>query len=270
MIRINMRTAGALLAAIGLAGVAVSTTATAQSYSGYDSRYADVAPQGYDGRDLPPPPPGWTRSNESYSQQAADARYARDAENWARDNCTRSSSNTGVGAALGGVIGAVLGNSIAGRGDRTAGTIVGGVVGAAGGAAIGSTTGGATSPGCPPGYTMRNGVRPYEYSASGYTYAAPSWYRPWVNSDNSWRYRPYPYSNYYYKTYVARDYRDGQSYGENRDGQSYRDNRDDRGSGYDNDRSSDRRPTGWYDRYGRYHDRDGSYYDRNGVFHMGR
>ena len=261
MIRTNARTGCVLLAAIGLAGIATSTTATAQGYSSYDSRYSDVVPQGYDGRDLPPPPPGWTRTNDWDSEQAADARYARNAENWARNNCTRSSSNAGVGAALGGVIGAVLGNSIAGRGDRTAGTIVGGVVGAAGGAAIGSTTRGATSPGCPPGYTMRSGVRPYEYSASGYTYAAPSWYRPWVNADNSWRYRPYPYSNFYYHTYIARDYRDGQV---------YRDDRDDRGNGYNNDRSGDRRPSGWYDRYGRYHDRDGSYYDRSGVFHMGR
>ena len=120
--------------------------------------------------------------------------------------------------------------------------------------AISSTTGGATSPGCPPGYNMRGGVRPYEYSASGYTYAAPCWYCSWVNADNSWRYRLYPYSNYHYHAYVARDYRDGQV---------YRDNRDDRGNGYDNDRSGDRRPSGWYDRYGRY-------YDRNGVFHMGR
>lgn len=237
------------------AGIAAS--AAAQPYPNdyrtgrnfYDPNYEQHAPQGYDGREAPPPPPGWSQPNDWSVRQDANDRYARAAQTWAQNNCVKSQSNTGVGAVIGGVLGAVIGNSVAGRHDRTFGTIAGAAIGAAGGAAIGSTTGGRTSPGCPPGYVMRSGSRAYDYSAAGYNYAAPRWYKPWVNSRGTWYYRPYPYGSFYYNHYVARD----------------RYNRfDNRRPGY-----GDRRD-GWYDRYGRYHSNDGSWYDRDGIFHMGQ
>lgn len=137
-----------------------------------------------------------------------------------------------MGAAVGGVLGALIGNSVSRRGDRTIGTLAGAAVGAAGGAAIGSTTGNATSPGCPPGYTLRRGSRPYEYTSADYRYAAPSWYRPWVQSGDSWIYRPYPYGQWYYSQTVSRDsrYDRYQRRWEYRNGQR-----------------------GWYDRDGRWH-----------------
>lgn len=254
----TVRRMTAALAMTGLvAGLAGS--ASAQDYSRdyqnnqydqnsqYNPDYPDVAPPGYDGRDLPPPPPGWRQPSDWSYRQQQNERYAQAAEGWARDNCVRSQSNAGVGAVIGGVIGAVIGNSVAGRHDKTFGTLAGAAVGAAGGAAVGSTTGGRTSPGCPPGFVLRSGSRPYDYSASGYTYAAPSWYKPWVNSDGNWNYRPYPYGQYYYSTYVARTSRPD-NYGNQ--------------PGY-------RQPSGWYDRQGRYRSNDGSWYDRDGVFHMG-
>lgn len=101
------RTAGALT----LAAIAASTvSAQAQSYDSrgydngsynngaYDSRYDSrdyrndynrnaygepVAPPGYDGRDLPPPPQGWRQPRDWANQQDADGRYARAAERWA-------------------------------------------------------------------------------------------------------------------------------------------------------------------------------------------
>lgn len=246
-----------MTAAFAMAGLVVgyAGTAAAQDYSRdyrgyqsdqYDPDYPNVAPQGYDGRELPPPPPGWQQPSDwSYRQQQND-RYALAAENWARDNCVRSQSNVGVGAVIGGVLGAVIGNSIADRHDKTFGTLAGAAIGAAGGAAVGSTTGGRTSPGCPPGFVLRQGSRPYDYTASGYSYAAPTWYKPWVNSGGNWNYRPYPYGQYYYSTYVAHDGRPGY-----------------------NQQPGYRQPRGWYDRQGRYHSNDGSWYDRDGVFHLG-
>lgn len=157
-----------------------------------------AAPQGYDGRTLPPPPQGYVAGAED---RAADARYAADAERWARENCVKSHGNTGAGALVGGVLGAIIGGGLAGRHDTGVGMAAGAAIGAVGGAAVASSTGGETSPGCPPGYVMRGGAPVYAYAQSDYYYAAPSWYRPWVYVDNYWVYRPYPYHGWYYRTY---------------------------------------------------------------------
>jgi hypothetical protein len=223
---------GALAAAVA---PLLATTALAQSAppSGYDSRYDDPPqnfdprydtrdprrdqggqyddnaplpepepPQGYDGRTLPPPPANYRAIGDVNALRAADDRYAYNAERWARENCTKSQGNVGGGALLGGVLGAIIGSSVAGRHDRGAGAFAGAAIGAVGGAAVASASGSnATSPGCPPGYSLRREAGAYSYDSPDYYYAAPSWYRPWVFIDNGWVYRPYPYHDWYYRTY---------------------------------------------------------------------
>lgn len=172
-----------------------------QPQGGYDYRNPPPEPgepQGYDGRTLPPPPQGYVPGAED---RAADARYAADAERWARENCVKSRPNTGAGALVGGVLGAIIGGGLAGRHDTGVGMAAGAAIGAVGGAAVASSSGGQTSPGCPPGYVVRNGAPAYAYAQADYYYAAPAWYRPWVYVDNYWVYRPYPYHGWYYRTY---------------------------------------------------------------------
>lgn len=183
-------------------------------------------PRDYDGTRPPPPPPSYQASDYDQRQRDRDDRYASDAERWARDNCVKSQPNTGAGAVIGGIFGAIIGNGLSGRRDRAAGTVAGAAIGALGGAAIANSTGGnETSPGCPPGYVVRRDARAYSYDRD-YYYAAPGWYRPWVYVGGYWSYRPYPYHDWYYRTY--RPYR----------GDPYR--------------------RGYYRRPGyRYHDRDG-------------
>lgn len=158
-------------------------------------------PSGYDGTRPPPPPPGYASGPNDAQYAAADQRYAQNAESWARDNCVKSRGNVAGGAAVGGILGALIGGALGGRHDRGAGVLAGAAVGAVGGAAVASSTGGETSPGCPPGFVTRGGAVAYSYQPEGYYYAAPGWYRPWVYIDNSWVYRPYPYHDYYYRTW---------------------------------------------------------------------
>jgi hypothetical protein len=157
-------------------------------------------PNGYDGT-RPPPPPGYAAGPNDAQYAIADQRYAQNAESWARDNCVKSRGNVAGGAAVGGILGALIGGALGGRHDRGAGVLAGAAVGAVGGAAVASSTGGETSPGCPPGFVTRGGAVAYSYQPEGYYYAAPGWYRPWVYIDNSWVYRPYPYHDYYYRTW---------------------------------------------------------------------
>lgn len=175
---------------------------------GYAQQNADVPPPpGYDGSQTPPPPPGYQASPADLAMRDRDTRYASDAEAWARDNCVKSHGNAATGAIIGGVLGALLGNGLAGRHDRGAGTFAGAAVGAVGGAAIaGSAGNNQTSLGCPPGYVVRRDARPYAYDDVDYDYAAPGWYRPWVYVGGSWDYRPYPYHNWYYRTYRGGGY----------------------------------------------------------------
>ncbi|WP_295630919.1 hypothetical protein [Novosphingobium sp.] len=185
-----------------------------QDYNGqgYDqaSPSADLPPPpGYDGRDLPPPPPGYQVQGDPGAYREADERYAQDAQRWARQYCVKSQGNVGAGAVIGGIFGAIIGSGLSGRHDRGAGTFAGAAIGAVGGAAIASGTGGNdTSPGCPPGYVTRGGAS-YSYSVSGYNYAAPGWYRPWVYVGSAWTYRPYPYHDWYYRTYRGHGYGGG-------------------------------------------------------------
>ena len=188
-----------------------------QSATGYDYRNPPPepgAPSGYDGRQMPPPPPGYTPSPNNEAQRAADDRYAAEANRWARENCVKSQSNAGSGALIGGILGAIIGSGLGGRHDHGGGMAAGAAIGAIGGAAIGSSSGGETSPGCPPGYVLRRNAANYAYAAPDYYYAAPGWYRPWVFIDGYWAYRPYPYHDYYYRTWRAgpgysRGYREG-------------------------------------------------------------
>jgi hypothetical protein len=159
------------------------------------------APAGYDGRDLPPPPAGYAPPDNREWQRAADARYAAEAQRWSRDNCVKSRGDAGTGAVVGGILGAIIGSGLSGRHDHGTGVVAGAAIGAVGGAAIGSASGGDTSPGCPPGYVVRRGASSYSYAPSGYYYAAPDWYRPWVFVDGIWVYRPYPYHDWYYRNY---------------------------------------------------------------------
>ena len=159
-------------------------------------------PAGYDGRNTPPPPPGYAPSaQESAAQQAADARYAYAAEQWERANCVKAHGDVGAGAVIGGIFGAIVGSSLGGWHDRGGATLAGAAVGAAGGAAIASASNGDTSPGCPAGYVVRRGAYAYDYAPAGYYYAAPSWYVPWVFVGGAWAFRPYPYHDYYFRTY---------------------------------------------------------------------
>jgi hypothetical protein len=176
--------------------------------SGYGAEDPDYysttpPPADYDGSQPPPPPPGYQPEPAYAPNSAADQRYEAYAEDWAARNCIKSSGNTATGAVIGGLFGALLGSSIAGRHDRGAGALMGGIAGAAGGAAVGSAQDNATSPGCPPGYVMRRGAPAFYYDgyATGYYYAAPAWYHPWVFVGGRWSYRPYPYHNWYYRHY---------------------------------------------------------------------
>ena len=177
-----------------------------QQPSGYDYRNPPpepTAPDGYDGTNPPPPPPGYAPPPDDPAMREADARYAGEAERWARDNCVKSHGNAGTGAVIGGLFGAIIGSAMGGRHDHGGSTFAGAAVGALGGAAIASSSSGGTSPGCPPGYVVRREAVSYEYAAPDYAYAAPGWYRPWVYTDGRWGYRPYPYHSYYYRTYRA-------------------------------------------------------------------
>lgn len=167
-----------------------------------DADYDDdlPPPPGYDGRDMPPPPPGYEPDPDEAQWRDRDSQYGRHSENWARNNCVKSVGNTAAGAVIGGVIGAIVGSSLGGRHDHGGSTIAGAGIGAVGGAVIASGSGGDTSPGCPPGYVLRRDAR--EYAApSGYDYAAPGWYRPWLLIGGAWVYRPYPYHAYYTRHY---------------------------------------------------------------------
>jgi len=180
-----------------------------QPSGGYDTRptgdYDDAPPppSDYDATRPPPPPPGY-RPDPAYAPNTvADQRYEAYAEDWAARNCVKSSGNTASGAVIGGLFGALLGSSIAGYHDRGAGALMGGIAGAAGGAAVGSAQDNATSPGCPPGFVVRRGASDFYYDGrdTGYYYAAPTWYHPWVFVEGRWSYRPYPYHNWYYRNY---------------------------------------------------------------------
>lgn len=174
---------------------------------GPPSRYDDepAPPQGYNGSQLPPAPPGYQPEGDINAQMAEDRRYGSWAEEWARDNCVKAHGDVGAGAVIGGVVGAIIGSGLAGRHDRGAGIVAGGALGAAGGAAIAAhSDSGATSPGCPPGYVVRNGAPPFSYGGGGgaaFLYAAPDWYQPWYFSGGHWLYRPYPYHIWYYRHY---------------------------------------------------------------------
>lgn len=161
----------------------------------------DVAPPpGYDGSQPPPPPPGYDARN--YADDPRDQRFARSAEDWAQRYCVRSSGgNTLGGAVVGGLAGALIGSAVAGRHSNGAGALIGGIAGAGIGGAAGSTAD--HTPGCPPGMVARGGAPAFAYDGydSGYSYAAPGWYRPWIFIDNRWSYRPYPYHAYYYGHY---------------------------------------------------------------------
>jgi hypothetical protein len=164
----------------------------------------NTPPEGYDGRELPPPPPGYEAGPDTARQDLEDRAYAEYAERWARANCVKAHGNPAAGAIVGGIIGSLLGAGMAGRGSEGAGAFFGGAIGAAGGAAIaGSADSNETSPGCPPGFVVRGGA-PAFYFAGPYFYAAPPWYRPWVYWGGSWVYRPYPYHSWYYRHYYRR------------------------------------------------------------------
>jgi len=158
------------------------------------------APSEYNGQNTPPPPPGYAPSSDAPSR-AADQAYATEAQRWAQDNCVKSRGDTASGALVGGILGAIVGSAMGGRGDGGLGTVAGAAIGAMGGAAVAESSGGDTSPGCPPGYVVRRDAARYTYRPEGYFYAAPQWYRPWVFMGGAWAYRPYPYHDYYYRTY---------------------------------------------------------------------
>lgn len=160
------------------------------------------APAGYDGSHLPPPPPGYDAPQDQGAMREADESYGREAALWARDNCVKAHGDATAGAVIGGIFGAILGSGLSGRHDHGAGMVVGGALGAGTGAIIANSAGSnETSPGCPPGFVVRQGAPAYAYAPSGYYYAAPAWYRPWVFYDGYWVYRPYPYHDWYWRTY---------------------------------------------------------------------
>jgi hypothetical protein len=160
------------------------------------------APAEYNGQNTPPPPPGYAPSSDAPSS-AADQAYAAQAQRWATENCVKSKGDTASGALVGGILGAIVGSALGGRHDGGLGTVAGAAIGAMGGAAVAENSGGDTSPGCPPGYVVRRDAARYTYQPEGYYYAAPQWYRPWVFVGGAWAYRPYPYHDYYYRTYRA-------------------------------------------------------------------
>jgi len=156
-------------------------------------------PADYDGTQPPPPPPGYSADPAYAPDLSADRRYEAYAEDWAANNCVKSTGNTAGGAVIGGLFGALLGSSIAGYHNRGAGALMGGIAGAA----VGSAQDNATSPGCPPGFVMRRGAPAFYYDGwdRGYAYAAPSWYHPWIFVEGRWSYRPYPYRGWYSRYY---------------------------------------------------------------------
>ena len=172
------------------------------TYNGQQQAYAPPAepgpPPGYAPGQMPPPPQGYAPSGPNSAQQEADARYAQSAQYWMQQNCVKSHGDAVAGAVVGGIFGAIVGGAIGGR--HSGGALVGGVVGAGTGAAIADSAGDATSPGCPQGYVLRQGAAPYS-GPSGYYYAAPSWYVPWVLIGGAWVFRPYPYHDWYWHTY---------------------------------------------------------------------
>jgi len=155
-------------------------------------------PQGYAAGQAPPPPPGYNPAQANPAQQATDAQYAQSAQYWMQQNCVKSHGDAAAGAVVGGIFGAILGGALGGR--HSGGALVGGVVGAGTGAAVADSSGGGTSPGCPQGYVLRQGAAPY-VAPAGYYYAAPSWYVPWVFIGGTWVFRPYPYHDWYWRTY---------------------------------------------------------------------
>lgn len=179
-----------------------------QNYSQYGQNYdappppEPSAPMGYNGSEPPPAPDGYIAPSDIAAQRAADARYAAEAQAWARDNCVKSHGDVAAGAVIGGILGAIVGGSLAGRHDGGGAVVAGAALGAAGGAAVAASTGGnETSPGCPPGYVVRHNAPVYAYSYPDYYYAAPGWYRPWVYTGGAWIYRPYPYHDWYWHRY---------------------------------------------------------------------
>lgn len=171
---------------------------------GYDT--PPPPPENYDGSQLPPPPPGY-RDDPAYRDDSQrDRHYEAYAEDWSERYCVKARNNAGTGAVIGGLFGALLGSSLSGRHDHGGGALLGGIAGAAGGAVVGSASSNATSPGCPPGFVVRRDAPQFIYddAAGPYYYAAPDWYRPWYFYDGRWAYRPYPYHNYYYRTYGHR------------------------------------------------------------------
>lgn len=200
----------ALMTASAMAMVASPVLATAASaqdappMQGGDYRNPPpepAAPQGYDGRDLPPPPTDYVPPVDADTQRAEDQQYAAAAQRWAAENCVKSRGDVGKGALVGGILGAIIGGGLGGRHNGGGAMAAGAAIGAIGGAAVASSSGGDTSPGCPQGYVLRSGASAYVYPQSDYYYAAPSWYRPWVFVDGMWVYRPYPYHDWYYRTY---------------------------------------------------------------------
>lgn len=167
-------------------------------------------PQGYSAGQVPPPPPGYVPPPDAAAARDADARYAADAQAWARDNCVKAHGNVGAGAVIGGVLGAIIGGSLAGRHDGGGAVVAGAALGAVGGAAVASASGSnETSPGCPPGFVVRARAPAYAYTAPTYVYAAPGWYQPWVFIGGAWIYRPYPYHDWYWHTYRGPGWRGG-------------------------------------------------------------
>jgi hypothetical protein len=170
----------------------------------YDNGQPPPPPPGYNGDQPPPPPPGYQPPPDQGQTQAEDARYAHDAEMWARENCVQSHGNVAAGALIGGVFGAILGGAIGGH--HSGGVAVGALAGGTAGAAIAAnSSGGETSPGCPPGDVLRDGSPGFVYTgyAGPYVYAAPGWYRPWAWYGGRWVYRPYPYHVWYYHHYYG-------------------------------------------------------------------
>jgi len=169
-------------------------------YSPQSNDYDRTPPPGYDGRENPPPPPGYQPGPNDQQIAQQDRYYADRAQRWAQDNCVKSHGDSAGGALLGGLLGAIIGHSVGSRGDRGTATVAGAVIGGVGGAAIASSSNGRTSPGCPPGYVLRRSAQPY-YFESDYVYAAPGWYHPWFFYGGRWEYRPYPYHDYYARQY---------------------------------------------------------------------
>ena len=166
------------------------------------------APPGYAPGQMPPPPPGYAPTGDPSALNAADARYAADAQRWASANCVKAHGDAGAGAVVGGIFGAIIGGALGGR--HAGGAVVAGAaVGAVGGAAVASAGSNETSPGCPPGYVVRGQATGYYYNGPAYYYAAPAWYQPWVFMGGAWLYRPYPYHDWYWRTYRGPAYRGG-------------------------------------------------------------